>query len=112
MTPFGYGAFVTWKLFPAVKVSLDGRFEVAYPPGAVRESLEFYAARPGWREVLTKYATDAVLVARSEPLSEAMREWGQWPLVYEDDAYLIYARPGVALPFSDHRRTRLAGEFP
>src|SRR5262249_5369267 len=31
MVPFRIGAYVSWKLYPAVKVSVDSRYEVAYP---------------------------------------------------------------------------------
>ncbi len=54
MTPFTTGAFVSWKLFPNIKVSIDGRFEVAYPPGALAENHAFYQAESGWRDTLDK----------------------------------------------------------
>lgn len=112
MTPFTIGAYVSWKLYPAVKVSLDGRYEVAYSPEALVESRRFYFAEPGWKEALTRYPTDAVLVEKSQGASRALRGDGEWALVYEDDVYEVYARPGLVLPKVDRRGQVLCGSFP
>jgi len=112
MTPFVVGAFVTWELHPAVKVSLDGRYEVAYPPGALEEQRKFYGAEPGWREILEKYPADAVLARASKGVSRALREETSWSIVYQDDVYEIHARPGLTLPRVDRRGHKLSGTFP
>ncbi len=112
MTPFTTGAFVSWKLFPGVKVSMDGRFEVAYPPGAMAENHAFYQAESGWRETLNKYPTDMVLIATNRPLAEAMSQAGGWQRVYVDDAFELHAPIGRAWPHVDNRGQRLQGEFP
>ena len=52
MVPFEYGAYVSWKLYPAVRVSIDSRYEVAYPDWWVDEILRFYRAQPGWKQTL------------------------------------------------------------
>ena len=112
MTPFEVGAFVTWQLHPAVMVSLDGRFEAAYPPETLPEHLAFYAAKPGWQRMLDRYPTDAVLVASGAPLAGAMPQAAEWSRVYRDDAYEIHARPGLALPVVDRSDQPLTGIFP
>jgi hypothetical protein len=111
-TPFDVGAFITWTLEGRVKVSLDGRYEVAYPPGAKRESEEFYAAASGWKEALERYPTDAVLVRTSQPVVEALREDGAWRRAYRDDVYEVYTRAGLDLPSRDRRGERLRATFP
>ena len=112
MVPFEVGAFVTWKLHPAVKVSFDGRFEAAYPVEALAQNVALYDGAPGWRDLLTRYPTDAVLVPRDAVLATKLAEDGSWRLAYEDDAYEVYARPDVALPRADHRGHRLVASFP
>ena len=108
LTPFHAGAYVSWKLSPHVKVSLDGRYEVAYAPPVFEEHWEFFEAGPEWWRLLDKYPHDAVLVnqsAKVRPLLEIFRRAGaselptreSWHFVYEDDAYVILARPAVAL---------------
>lgn len=111
-TPFDVGAFITWKLEGRVKVSLDGRYEVAYPPGAKRQSEDFYAAAPGWRTTLERYPTDAVLVRSSQPVAGALEAETTWTLAYRDDVYQVYTREGVDLPFEDRTGVRLTASFP
>lgn len=112
MTPFVEGAFVAWKLSPKVKISIDGRYEVAYPPGSLEEHRTFYAASPGWRDILAKYPTDLVLTPADDPIAEALADQDGWSLVYRDDAYELFARPGLELPTSDRRGQVLVGSFP
>jgi hypothetical protein len=112
MVPFEVGAFVTWNLHPAVKVSFDGRFEAAYPEDALAQNVSLYDGGPGWRELLTRYPTDAVLVPRDAVLATKLAEDGSWPLAYEDDAYEVYVRPDLTLPRVDRRGQRLMASFP
>jgi hypothetical protein len=111
MVPFAQGAYVSWKLFPAVKVSVDGRYEVAYSNELVDRMFRFYAAEPGWEETLKAYPTDLVLVSRRAPLARVIQESG-WRKAYEDREFELYARPGLNLPFSDRTSQSFTGVFP
>jgi hypothetical protein len=111
LVPFTVGGFVMWELSPRVKVSMDSRYEAAYPDGAVQENYDFYHAKPGWQDVLGKYPTDIVLVSATGNLSAVMPQSG-WTRAYQDDAFEIYARPGLNLPPADRRGQRLVGHFP
>jgi hypothetical protein len=123
MVPFESGAFVSWKLYPAVKVSLDSRYEAAYLSGAVRQGRDFYLARPGWQEMLSRYPTDAVLVPRSSPLDRLLEGVGEeskelhgppWRRIYRDDGYSIFACEAVAvgMPQVDRTGRPIAASFP
>jgi hypothetical protein len=112
MTPFVPGGFVMWKLHPNVKVSFDGRYEVAYQPGALEEHESFYRAEAGWEKILEKHPTDLVLVPRSTAVSAALAEQTAWQRVYRDGAYEIYSRPGLRLPTFDRRNDVPAARFP
>jgi hypothetical protein len=112
VVPFGAGAFVSWKLHPRIKVSLDSRYEVAFRPELLVEHLHFFDAEPGWRDFLETYPTDLVLAPASAPVVEALATQTPWTIVYRDDAYVLFARPGLALPALDRRGERLVGTFP
>lgn len=126
LTPFHAGAFISWQLHPQVKVSLDGRYEVAYAPQVFDEHWKFFEAKADWARLLDQYPHDAILVnqsAKVRPLLEVFRESpdkpqptterqlttgpqpsnSQWKFVFEDDAYVILARTDIALPYEDHR---------
>ncbi len=111
MTPFRLGAYVSWKLFPAVRVSLDSRYEEAYPDQVMGDIFSFYQARPGWREVLEEYATNVVLMPKESPAYGKMGETG-WRLVYQDREFALYTELGGSLPVEDKTSMSFAGEFP
>jgi hypothetical protein len=111
MVPFRLGGYVSWKLYPAVKVSLDSRYEVAYPDPVVKQIFDFYDARPTWRSTLTAYPTDAVLIALDSPVVARMPEAG-WQRVYTDPQFEIYARPGLFLAVQEIGSASFQGSFP
>jgi hypothetical protein len=111
MVPFRLGAYVSWRLYPAVEVSLDSRYEVAYPDAVVAQVFNFYAAGSGWRSTLTSFPTDAVLIPADAPIATLMPQTG-WQRVYIDQQFQIYARSGSDLPIQDWRSTSFEGTFP
>ena len=112
LTPFGVGAFVSWKLYPHVKVSLDSRYEVAFRHELLVEHIDFFDARSGWQRFLERYPTDLVLAPGTVPVVRALTTQTPWTLVYQDDAYVLFARPGLALPSLDRRHHQIVGTFP
>ena len=111
MTPFECGAYVSWRMYPAARVSVDSRYEVAYPNWWVDQSFRFYEARPGWRDTLKAYPTDLVLVRRTQPLAAFIAQTG-WRRVYADRVFEIYERNGLNLPEEDHPGLVIEGRFP
>jgi hypothetical protein len=110
--PFVVGAFVSWKLHPRVKVSIDSRYEVAYPPERLLEHVAFYSAAPDWQAILARYPTDVVLVRHTDPVAGPLATQAVWRPVYQDDAFVLYARPGLFLPSRERRDIVLLGSFP
>ena len=92
LTPFDWGSYVSWKMHPQVKVSMDSRFEVAYPLWLEEEVFDFYMARQGWMGLLAKYPTDAVLVPTRTPVARHLPELAGWRRCYRDDSSEIYVR--------------------
>jgi hypothetical protein len=111
MVPFRLGAYVSWKLYPAVKVSLDGRYEEVYSDDVMRQIFDFYEARASWRATLDAYPTDLVAAPRNSPICENLRATA-WSQVYQDNEFVLYARPGLLLPVQDDRARSFAGRFP
>lgn len=113
LVPFNTGAYVLWKLHPEVRVSIDSRYEVAYPHAALVDHLDFYRATPRWRAVLAGMpGADLVLAERSMPVAPLLAREPGWSVVYDDDAWLVFARPGLTLPYQDRRGAWIEGTFP
>ena len=101
MVPFESGAFVSWSLYPSVKVSIDSRYEVVYPPGALEEAVAFYRAQDGWRETLKRYPTDAVLVPSQKSLNGLLEKDANWHLHYRDRGFSLFLREPPANAATD-----------
>jgi len=111
LTHFEHGGYVSWWLYPAAKVSVDSRYDVAFPPAIVDESFRFYEADPGWRKILEKYPTDLALIPVHTAVA-ALMPGTRWNLVYNDQAFRIYARPGLQLPVRDASGRTFSTSFP
>jgi hypothetical protein len=112
MAPFTVGGFVSWKCYPPVKVSIDGRYEVAYEPLLLTEINDCYAGEPGWRKTLDRYPTDLVLVPHPSRLTALLADQNKWTCVYRDDAYSLWARPGLSLPVLDRIGSHIVASIP
>lgn len=112
MTPFSAGAYVSWRMYPEVKVSLDGRYEVAYEDGVLERNLTFYRAQEGWQDVLRQLAPDIVLLRKKAPIEDQIGDAEGWRLVYEDDLYELHAADHVDIEATDARGNRFATDFP
>jgi hypothetical protein len=112
MTPFDWGAYASWKLYPAVKVSMDGRYEVAYPDAVSDGNRRIYLGEPGWENLLRADLADVVLVHNRLPLARHMPTANGWHRIYVDRAFALYARSGLSLPQVDRSHFADEGTFP
>jgi hypothetical protein len=124
MVPFEAGAFISWKLYPYVRVSMDSRFEVAYYYESVVENKNFYAAIQDYQDIPLKYKTDAILVPSWSKIKMALEQntfkannislLNSWVQVYKDAAYSIYMDPKIAVqyPIVDLAQVTIKGVFP
>ncbi len=89
-TPFDWGEYVIWKLYPQVRVSFDGRYETVYPDQVASDWFRFMDGREGWQKVLDEYHTDMALVDRRYGIAEVLSKDPNWMLVYQDDISAVY----------------------
>ena len=119
MVPFNLGAFVSWKLWPDVKVSIDSRYEVAYPPGALEQNLRFYHVHEDWQQAIEVAPTDAILIPLDQPVADRLNELEAgggrgWEICYRDQEFVLLIRAGLApeMPRVDNRTGKIIGKFP
>lgn len=111
MVPFRLGAYVSWRLYPAVKVSLDSRYEEVFPDPVVRAVFDFYEARPGWQKSLESFPPDLILVPLDAPVAARMKEIA-WARVYHDREFDIFTSPRCSLPPVDWSALSFTDTFP
>jgi hypothetical protein len=105
MTPFTAGAYVSWTCYPNIRISLDGRYEVAYRDDVLPKHDDFYLARDNWKEVLNEYNADAILVQQAAPvrrfLGTKVHETDNYSLVYEDKVYALFVLDSLSVRSSE-----------
>jgi len=112
MTRFNEGGYVIWKLYPDVKVSMDSRYDVAYPESLVYESERAFSGEHNWREFVTRYGADAMIISRSLPLERQLAASGAWPRIYRDRDFSIFAPSAPAAPIVDIPSQSFSGKLP
>jgi hypothetical protein len=115
-TPLWWGAYVTWELYPAVRVSMDGRNISLYSREMVLENLKFYSdpASAVDVDIPLHYDTDILLIPSNSPVLSAFVTNAQWRRVYADDDAALFARLGTrqtAIP-SMRQNSALATNLP
>jgi hypothetical protein len=85
-TPLWWGAYVTWHLYPAIRVSMDGRNISLYSDEMVLENLKFYtdAARDVNVAAPLRYDTDFLLIPSDSAALSPLSTDGRWQTVYSD----------------------------
>ena len=77
--PFGWGSYASWRLFPKIKISHDGRYEAAYPESTFELNNDFFEKRgTNWDRLLRDFQVDFVILdLRHETLRpEDLRDRG------------------------------------
>ena len=94
MTFFRHGAYLSWRLYPKVKVSCDARYEAAYPPRDVSANFEAYLRRPEsfQAEIARLPQTDLILIDRRMAAKKAIDLLRGWHSVYNDEIFTLLGR--------------------
>ena len=92
LTQFAWGQYVIWHDAPGMKVFIDSRYDLAYPPAVVQDYLEFASNTAGGAHTLAAYPHDFVLIERGSLAVKLMNSQRDWRLIYSDDTARLYAR--------------------
>jgi hypothetical protein len=61
--PFWQGSYATWRLYPRIKVSMDGRYEASYPEASFRLNEDFFSKTGAdWDRLIREYPVDYVIL--------------------------------------------------
>ena len=82
-TMFGYGSYVSYKLFPDNLIFMDGRYEEVYNDKEFDVLINFERKAGTWDEMFTKYPTEIIMVSASVPAYYFMKNNQAWSEVYK-----------------------------
>jgi hypothetical protein len=88
---YNWGGYLIWNCWPQWQVFIDGRNEVHGLKFMEDDYLEAVNAGPQWREVLTRWKIDHVLLPPDAPLVQVLKEQPGWTVVYADAEAVILA---------------------
>jgi hypothetical protein len=89
---FNWGEYFIWNLYPQCRVAIDGRYETVYPPAVNHEYFEFIFGRPKWRQFLTQYPPDLILVTSRSRICRLLQDDPQWRQAYSDTGCALFRR--------------------
>ena len=96
--PLWWGSYLTWELYPAIRVSMDGRNISLFRDEMVKENLEFYSDRCTSLEAPLQYDTDFLLIPTNQQVLTAILDDDRWRQIYRDDDSVLFARAGAQYP--------------
>jgi hypothetical protein len=104
--PLGWGSFLTWELYPGVRVAMDGRNVTLFPSAMVRKHLMYVLFDP---DLPLHYPTDYLLLPGDADVVERLRHDSRWQVLYEDRDAILLVRADEA--HADVLRRFRAGEL-
>jgi hypothetical protein len=85
-TPFAWGSYVSWRLFPNIKISMDGRYESIYPESTFELNNAFYDHQDDWLRLCREFKVDYVILdLQTEPLRAEELEAAGYALIWKTD---------------------------
>ncbi len=100
--PFRWGSYASWRLFPRMKVSMDGRYETVYPDSTFEMNHDFfYRQGPQWDRLVRRHRVDYILVERKTThLTPADLAERGYRLVWSDATAALWAATSTLPPGS------------
>lgn len=97
--PFDWGSYTAWRLYPRVKVSIDGRYEETFPETTFEANACFFDREgPAWDRLVREHHVDVVLLdlRRTHLAPGDLASLGFEP-IYATAVSALWARPEYAV---------------
>jgi hypothetical protein len=89
---FDWGEYALWKLYPACRVSIDGRFRTVYPESVIRDHFIPGDDVKALNRVVSRYPADILLYPRTPFTTALMQNGSDWVYVYSDPLAFVFLR--------------------
>ena len=91
LVDFNTGSFALWRLYPNMKISVDGRYEECYPNETVRDSaLAFRPDLEIGRAALERLDPTHILLPNTHGVADPERIFGErWRVIYRDPQSVV-----------------------
>ena len=96
LSNFGYGSYISYKLYPQNKIFMDGRYEEVYYDYMVPLLKEFFLAYPHWKQLLDNFPPDVMIIEKSYPIYNVLKQGNEWSVVYEGKVFGVFLPKNIA----------------
>jgi hypothetical protein len=90
---YDWGGFLIWKLYPPLRVFIDGRADV-YGEKIFQDFADAYGLKDSWKQILQRWHIQTVLVPSDSALATALRADPAWKVAYQDSQATILMTSG------------------
>lgn len=98
VVPKHWGGYAAWRLYPAIRVSSDGRDVTMYPDSTIDEEWEFFSkAGRDWDRLLKEYHVDSIILQTDNTnlRPEDLREKG-FEMIWSSNISALFVRKELA----------------
>ncbi|MBI4863338.1 MAG: hypothetical protein HY815_24190, partial [Candidatus Riflebacteria bacterium] len=96
LNEYDQGGYLIWKLGRRHPVFIDGRIEIYSKHGLLADYLELIDAKPGWVQVLDRYAVNLALLRDGSPLAVSIERLPNWRRLFTADGHVVLGRTAPA----------------
>jgi hypothetical protein len=86
---FGFGSYVSYKLYPNNLIYIDGRYEEVYDNNLLDLLRNFYTVNNRWYEILEYYPPDVIILEKKYYIYNKMLEATNWTVVYDSKNFAV-----------------------
>jgi hypothetical protein len=83
VVPFGFGSYVSYKLYPNNHIYMDGRYEEVYNDKEYEALRNYELAEQNWRDIYTKYDTDILMTKKTVDIYEVLKKDKEWVHLFD-----------------------------
>ena len=92
MNAFNHGGAILRLGEGTLGTFVDGRQSTAFPEEVLKDYLRFSRIKRGWKQVLDKYAIEAVFFDTDSEISVLLEEDPDWEVAYKDARAMVFVR--------------------
>ena len=96
LSNFGFGSYISYKLYPNNLIYMDGRYEEVYYDYMVPVLKEFFLAYPNWKQLLTYFPPDIMILEKAYPIYEVINNSNDWQNAYEGELFGVFVSNKIA----------------
>lgn len=98
VTPFAFGSYVSYKLYPDNLIYMDGRYEEVYNDKEFLTLRDYELAEHNWRDIINNYPTEILMPLKATDIYRVLKQDPDWNEIYTGNLCGIFVKKSNKLP--------------